>query len=65
MLQDTGMSYDELMYGPAGGGPYYYSILNQGQQLVKKAKEEPTEIIDKQIQDLQKASKAFLDASKE
>ena len=64
MLQDNpGMSYDELMYGPAGGGPYYSSVLDQGKQLVKKAKEQPTEILDKQIEQLQKASKLFLDAS--
>ena len=66
MLQDNpGMSYDELMYGPMGGGPYYYAVLAHADLHRKKAKEEPTDMIDKQIEQLHKASKSFLSASKE
>jgi len=66
MLQDNpGMSYDELMYGPMGGGPYYYAVLAHADLHRKKAEEEPTDMIDEQIELLHKASKSFLSASKE
>ena len=60
-----GMKWHEILYGQMGGGPYYYAILKKGKESVKDAKEQPTDTIDKQIQDLYKASKRFLDASKE
>ena len=63
--QNPGRNWDEILYGPMGGGPFYYKVLDQGEQLVKDAKEQPTDAIDKQIQDLYKASKSFLEASKE
>ena len=63
--RNPGMTWDEILYGPMGGGPYYYVILQQGEQLVKKAKEEPTDMVDEQIEKLYKASKLFLDASRE
>ena len=65
MEQHPNMSYEELMYGPAGGGPHYYAVLAKGDQLIKKAKEEPTDVIDEQIELLRKASRSFLEASKE
>lgn len=64
LSQNQGLSYDELMYGPMGGGAFYGAVVQQGEGLIQKAENEPTEILDKQINDLHEASKRFLDASK-
>ena len=65
LKQHPNMSYEELMYGPAGGGPHYYAVLAHADLHRKKAEEEPTDMIDEQIELLYKASKSFLSASKE
>lgn len=59
------MTWDEMLYGPMGGGPFYYAVLAHADLHRKKAEEEPTDTIDKQIELLHKASKSFLSASKE
>ena len=45
-MKQSGMSYDDLMYGPAGGGPFYGIILQKNREKIDAAENKLKKIED-------------------